>query len=199
MISIENALKLRRECVNNVNDSIDIFIGILAATLYENHIICKKTNITSDGTVSFKPLSKIRKHIRSIEVRQSSAFEIYNILDRYVFDHRAMNGETNHRSVYKDKYAKPFQTYSNIIYLTIEIKCVGYSDSRKYVIPFGLYQHKVDKKGSTDIVDYQGIFIPIAAEVNTPQYLDSYHKTLFLEKILNSINSTLKEYGDLKK
>ena len=199
MIAVDTALKLHRECVNNVNDNIDIFIRILAATLYDSHIICKKTNMTSDGTICFKPLSKIRKYIRSIEVRQSSAFEIYNILDHHVFDHRAMNGETNYGRVYKDKYAKPFQTYSNMIYLTIEIKCAAYSDSRKYVIPFGLYQHKVDKKGSPDIVNYQGIFIPIAAEVNMPHYLDSYHKTLFLEKILNSINNTLKEYGDLKK
>lgn len=142
MIPIENALELRKACMNIINDNITKFIGIFAKELHDSKITCEKCDVTPEGCIHLKPLSTINKYIDSIEIRNSNPFEIYTGLTEDVFHHYDMlKRDPNLRSTcwyklhHKEEY---FNSFKNITFLHVKINANKKTNSTGYVVSFGM-------------------------------------------------------------
>lgn len=193
MISIEDALKIRKMRMDNINDSIAEFIGIFAKELNDSKITCEGSDVTSDGSIHLKPLSTIDKYIDTIEIRSSSPFETYTVLTEDVFLHYdTLKRNPHHRSICwyklhaKEEY---FNSFKDITFLHIKINAKKRSNSTGYVVPFGMNE-------CNDCYSSQVRVIMLTNDMmNTRYFIDDEHEAI-CKKIENVLKTAIEKYSE---
>lgn len=193
MISIENALELRKICINDINDGIAEFIGIFAKELNDSKITCNESDVKSDCSIHLKPLSTIDKYIDSIEIRNSNPFEIYTVLTEDVFHRYDMLKRDPHLRLTcwyklhdKEEY---FNSFMNITFLHIKINAKNKSKSIGYVVPFGMNE-------CNDCYSSQvRVIMLINDMMNARCFVDNTHAAI-CEKIENVLKTAIEKYTE---
>ena len=193
MMSIENALELRKICINDINDGIAEFIGIFAKELNDSKITCNESDVKSDCSIHLKPLSTIDKYIDSIEIRNSTPFEIYTILTEGVFLHYDMlKRNPHHRSICwyklndKEEY---FKSFKNITFLHVKINAKNKYNSTGYVVPFGMNERNACYSSQVRVI------MLIDDMMNTRSFVDDAHEEI-CKKIENVLKTAIEKYTE---
>ena len=184
MISIENALKLRKICINDINDGIAEFIGIFAKELNDSKITCNEIDMRSDYSIHLKPLSTIDKYIDSIEIRNSTPFEIYTILTEYIFvDYDMLKRDPHLRLARWHKLHS--NSFKNITFIHVKINAKNKSNSTGYVVPFGMNEYSSQVR-----------IIMLASDMmNTRSFVDDAHEEI-CKKIENVLKTASEKYTE---
>lgn len=193
MISIENALELRKICINDINDGIAEFIDIFAKELNDSKITCNESDVRSDCSIHLKPLSTIDKYIDSIEIRNSNPFEIYTVLTEGVFLHYDMLKRDPHLRLAcwyklndKEEY---FNSFKNITFLHVKINAKNKSNSIGYVVPFGMNERDACYSSQVRVI------MLINDMMNARCFVDNAHAAI-CEKIENVLKTAIEKYTE---